>query len=112
LSAANVGSAPSEIKYVKIAYHWNISPFSKEWLKYKIGWFWLDFQTAAIEDSHCLIGDKIKVFPFLLQGNVLTGRSSDTYLKEGKVVNGVVYYEQTESWGGCYPNSFNGKTKN
>ncbi|RUP80607.1 hypothetical protein C7Y69_11165 [Alteromonas sp. KS69] len=111
LSVANIGSAPSEIKYVKVGYHWDIKPFRKEWFKYRLGWFWLDFQTAALEDFHCEIGDKIKVFPFLLQGNSLTGIAANTYLTEGRVVNGVIYFEQQECWGASYPKEKNGKTK-
>lgn len=110
LNIANVGNAPSQIKDVKVAYHWNLHPWKLQWLKYGLGWFWLDYQTVSIEDFHCKIGENIKVFPFLFQGNSLTGRKTDTYLREGQVTNGIVYFEQRESWGGCHPKNKNDRT--
>ena len=57
------------------------------------------------------IGENIKVFPFLLQKSYLSANTVDTYLEEGKSAVGVVYFEQQESWGGCFPTPKNNHTK-
>jgi hypothetical protein len=103
LAVANVGSASSSIVNISIGYHWHIHPFSIDWLKYSVGWFWLHEQTAALTDFQAKIGDNIKVFPFLTQSNHLAPVDAETYLQPGQSTNGVVYFEQSDSWGGCFP---------
>jgi len=103
LMVANVGSAASSIQNISVGYHWHLRPFSLQWLKYAVGWFWLTDQTAALADFQGKIGEKIKVYPFLTQRNSLSPANSETYLEIGQSTNGVVYFEQAESWGGCYP---------
>ena len=112
LMVANIGTAPSSIEKISVAYHWNVYPFSKVWLRYSIGWFWLGNQTAALSDFCAAIGENLKVFPFLTQKNsLLPNRENDTYLEMGKSTNGVVYFEQSDSWGGSFPKSRNGKVQ-
>lgn len=100
---ANIGSAPSSIERVSIGYHWNITPFSIQWLKYRIGWFWLHDQIAALMDFQANIGENLKIYPFLTQKSILSGESAETYLEVGRSTNGVVYFEQSDSWGACSP---------
>jgi len=103
LHIANIGSAPSSIERISIGYHWNIAPFSIQWLKYRIGWFWLHDQTAVFTDFQANIGENLKLYPFLTQKSTFSGESAETYLEVGRSTNGVVYFEQSDSWGACSP---------
>jgi hypothetical protein len=111
LSVANVGTAASSLANISVAYHWHLHPFSALWLKYSVGWFRLTDQTAALDDFQVKIGESIKVYPFLTQKNHLSIFSPQTYLEVGQHTNGVVYFEQSDSWGGCFPSGKNGKVK-
>ena len=110
MSVSNIGTAPSSIDSIEIAYHWSLKPLSMEWIKYRVGWFWLTKQTVALEEFQVAIGSSIKVFPFLTQRNTIYSHKTDNYLKVGQSVNGVVYFEQGESWGGCFPANSRGYT--
>lgn len=103
LTVTNVGSAASTIQDVMVAYHWHLRPVSLQWLRYTIGWFWLKHQAVALNDFHVYIGGGIKVFPFLTQRNSLSSGEKSTFLDVGQASNGVVYFEQDDSWGGCFP---------
>lgn len=103
LIVSNVGSAPSSIANISIGYHWNLNPFSKLWIKNTIGWFWLHEQTVVLADFQTSIGDSTKYFPFLIQHSLVSGISTKTFLDVGRSLNGVVYFEQDDSWGGCSP---------
>ena len=103
LRISNVGSAATSLENVGVGYHCNIRPFSIQWLRYRIGWLWLNDQTASIHDFQAKIGENIKIYPFLVQASMLSGRSADTFLKPGQSTNGVVYFEQSDSWGGFFP---------
>ncbi len=111
LSVSNVGSSPSSIERVSVGYHWNVKPFSRVWLKHSVGWFWLKHQAAALEDFQAKIGESIKVYPFLFQSSNLGFNNTDTYLNVGQSANGVVYFEQPDSWGGCFPKAKNEQVK-
>ncbi|WP_298597126.1 hypothetical protein [Zoogloea sp.] len=103
LKISNVGTAPSSIEDISVGYHWNLKPFSIFWLRYSIGWFWLHQQIAALADFQAMIGENIKVYPFLMQRGILFSSKAETYLDVGRSSNGVVYFEQDDSWGGCFP---------
>lgn len=103
LVVANTGSAPSSIEKIEVAYHWNLRPFSMLWLKYSVGWFWLKNMSVALADFRANIGKSVKIYPFLTQINYLSPASPKTFLEIGRSTNGVVYFEQSDSWGGCYP---------
>jgi hypothetical protein len=109
LVVANVGSAASSIENISVGYHWHLKPFSPNWWRYTVGWFWLTEQTAALEDFQASIGGSIKVYPFLRQINFLSSAKPITYLEVGRSTNGVVYFEQADSWGGCFPTVQEGK---
>ena len=64
-----------------------------------------------MEDFQYELGDHVKIYPSLLQGVSTIGKSPETYLEVGKSINGVVYFEQDDSWGGCFPTSKNSKVK-
>lgn len=57
------------------------------------------------------LGEDSKVFPFLMQRNQLSDNNVDTYLLEGKRCNGVVYFEQEESWGNYLPRIIGNRMK-
>ena len=103
LSVSNVGSSPSSLEALSVGYHWNLKPFSLLWLKHSIGWFWLNQQAVALEDFQARIGESTKVYPFLFQNTSLGFNKTETYLNVGQSTNGVVYFEQPDSWGGCFP---------
>lgn len=108
LKITNVGSAPTSIEKVAVGYRWAINPSSKLWWKYGLLRFWIKQQTVAISDFQAAIGtEKLKIYPFLTQASTLLGRNTDTYLEVGKSTNGVVYFEQSESFGACFPVSIN-----
>lgn len=103
LHISNVGAAPSSIHKVRVGYHWDLKPWSMLWLKKSIGWFWIEHQSVALADFQVNIGSNIKIYPFLTQKNHLSPASNESFLEIGKSINGVVYFEQPESWGGCLP---------
>jgi len=103
LIVSNIGSAPSSIADISIGYHWNLKPFSKLWIKNTLGWFWLHEQTVILADFQTSIGDTTKYYPFLIQRSNVSGENTQTFLDVGRSLNGVVYFEQNDSWGGCYP---------
>jgi hypothetical protein len=105
LKIANTGSAASSIERISVGYHWNVIPFTRSWLKHGIGWFWIHDQTAAISDFQAKIGDNIKLYPFLTQRSIHAPVPVSTYLEPGQSENGVVYFEQSDSWGGCFPSA-------
>lgn len=108
LRVSNVGSAAASIKDIHVGYHWCVKPFSINWLKYRLGWFWLTDQTVVSEDFKVCIGNEnTKLYPFLTQTSTITGTSAESYLEVGKTTNGVTYFEQTDSWGGCFPVAIN-----
>jgi len=109
LNIANVGSAASSVEEIHVGYHWDLRRLNLQWLRYALGWFWLKDQAAALADFQVNIGENIKVFPFLTQKNFLMSTKTTTYLDVGRSTNGVVYFEQSSSWGGCYPRVINGK---
>jgi hypothetical protein len=111
LKISNVGSAPTSIDNIQLGYHWHVRPFSLVWLKYRVFWFWLRNPAITIEDFQVAIGDNIKFYPSLFQRSSISGKSANTYLQIGQSVNGVVYFEQSESWGGFFPTPKNGRTK-
>lgn len=108
---SNIGSAASSIQNVSIGYHWNLHRFSLQWLKFSLGWFWLTEQTVALIDFRAKIGKDTKIYPFLTQINFLSPTKAETFLEVGKSANGVVYFEQSDSWGGCFPAANEGYTQ-
>ncbi|RKG37469.1 hypothetical protein [Acinetobacter rongchengensis] len=112
LNIANIGSAPSSIHRIYIGYHHDIDRIGIDWLKYKIFWFWLEKETVISEDFRVDIGNNnIKVFPFLTQKNNLSPVKIDKFLEVGKSTNGIVYFEQEESWGTYFPFLNHGKVE-
>lgn len=109
LKIANIGSASSSIEKIQIGYHWDIEPISLNWLKYRLGWFWLKNEIVMLEDFRVEIGDHLKVYPFLTQKNYLSPIQVDKFLEVGKSNSGIVYFEQPESWGACFLLCIKGK---
>lgn len=111
LSISNIGSAPASVKNVSVAYHWNLRPFSIAWLRYRVFWYWIDDPTLTMNDFQYQLGENVRVFPFLFQGSAILGKATRTYLEIGQSVNGIVYFEQEKSFGGCFPLPKAGKTR-
>ena len=112
LKISNVGMSPTTIAEIKVGYHkyafpQNIVDFLRPWAK----WFFIDQQIVSISDFQASIGENIKLYPFLIQISALSGESANTYLEPGRLTNGVIYFEQTESWGGYFPRSRKFRTK-
>ena len=103
LKISNVGSAASSVERISVGYHWHVTAFTRAWFRYGIGWFWLHEQTTAIHDFQANIGENIKFYPFLTQKSIHAPNQASTYLEPGQSENGLVYFEQPDSWGGCFP---------
>ena len=103
LRVSNIGAAATSLEDISVGYHCSIRPLSDQWLRFRVGWFWLKDQIAAIHDFQSRIGENIKIYPFLIQKSILSDRSADTFLVPGQSTNGVVYFEQSDSWGGFFP---------
>ncbi len=110
LHVTNVGSAPGSIDAVHLGYHWHVRPLTLSWLRYGLGWFWVRNQTSSMNDFQVSIGENLKLFPFLFQKGYQSG-TSETFLQAGQSTNGVVYFEQSDSWGGCFPSVRNNRVK-
>lgn len=111
LHISNVGSAAASIDNISVGYHWHIKPFGWLWWKYRIGWFWLHNQAVALEDFQVKIGEDTKFYPFMTQRSSISGHTADAYLEVGRSTNGVVYFEQEDSFGACFPSADNGRVK-
>jgi hypothetical protein len=107
----NIGSAPTSIINVSVAYHWHIRSLGRQWWLYRLGWFWIQDLGVALRDFQISIGEDTKFYPFLIQMSSISNSSAETYLNVGQATNGVVYFEQTSSWGGCFPTARNGDVK-
>jgi hypothetical protein len=103
LKVVNIGSAPCTIETVQAAFHWHLNKISWLWIRYHLFWSWVEHPTIILEDFQHNIGENIKVYPSLLQASNLTGNPARTYLEEGRSVNGVIYFETPDAWGGCFP---------
>lgn len=112
LRVTNVGISSTSITSIKVGYHWNISIYSFwNWIRYRLGWFYLSNQVVSLADFQSAIGDNIKIYPFLMQKGFASGESAETFLESGRSTSGVVYFEQEDSWGGCFPVSRKDRTK-
>jgi hypothetical protein len=78
------------------------------WLKNTVGWFWIKEQSVSLSDFQVTIGEHTKFYPFLNQESRVSGSETRTFLEVGRSANGVVYFEQEDSWGGCFPTVKNG----
>lgn len=95
LSVSNVGNADTTIAAVHVGYRTN--------MRWSPRWLWLPNQVAALSDFMAPIGDHVKVYPFLMQKNAITGAGGETFVSVGGRATGVTYWEQSESWGGYFP---------
>ena len=112
LRVSNVGVTATNINSVRLGYHWAISPFSfLNWIRYRVGWYYLPGPAISLADFQVSIGKNLKTYPFLIQKGFVKGDSAELFLEPGRSTNGVVYFEQSESWGGCFPVSHNFQTK-
>jgi len=96
LSVTNTGSAPTDIEDIYVGYKSQAS-------KNKFEWFWLKELTVCKSDFMMELGDDLKIFPFFKQKNQSMENIIKTYLNEGESSNGIIYYEQEESWGKFIP---------
>jgi hypothetical protein len=105
LKIKNIGTAPSEIEKIQVGYH-------NDTFKYTFLWFWLD-TIIALKDFGHKIGNNgdVRYYPFLIQKNITQAIKSTNYLECGKSVNGIVHFEQHESYGGSIPKVKNNKVK-
>jgi len=111
LDLTNIGSAASSISGICIGYHWQIVPISWQWFRYTFGWFWLTQPIASLTDFQVKIGEHLKVYPFLLQRSFISGSGGETFLESGRSKAGVVYFEQPDNWGACFPKARKGLVK-
>lgn len=103
LRVTNIGNAPSTIRKIKLGYiKSDLNPLwissmmkNRQWIS----------ETISKDDFNVMFegSSRGKVIPFLKQRNMNYNNSTDTYLQEGKSVNGMVYFEQMESFGNWVP---------
>ncbi len=106
LKVSNIGSAPASIKNIELGFHWQIGIINFPlWIRYRLGWDWIDYPTIALVDFGYDLGEKggIKIYPFLIQSSRISGGKPDTYLSVGKNTNGVIYFELDKSYGARFP---------
>lgn len=96
IKVANIGKAPTSIDEVHVGY-------KSQAYRNPLRWYWLKHQVVCKSDFAVNLGVDKKIFPFLMQQNQLTSNDTDTYLREGQSANGMVYFEQSESWGNFFP---------
>jgi hypothetical protein len=73
------------------------------WLTNTVEWFWIKEQSVSLSDFQVIIGEHTKFYPFLNQESRVSVSETRTFLEVGRSANGVVYFEQEDSWGGCFP---------
>jgi hypothetical protein len=95
LKITNVGSSASSIGAIHLGYRSKSSHLFRPW-------FWLKDEIVALSEFQVVIGDSTKVYPFLKQGNS-SFNNAEPFLEPGRRINGVVYFEQPESWGTWQP---------
>jgi hypothetical protein len=106
ISVSNIGGSATSIENVEIGYHWPISFFLNPtlWFRKRMFRHWIKNQTVSLSDFyHQIDQDSYKGYPFLIQKSTLTGEKAATYLNVGQSTNGVVYFEQDDSFGACFP---------
>jgi hypothetical protein len=111
LSVANCGSSASSLHAIHIGYRWNLIPLTLSWFRFSLFQFWLKELTASLTDFQAAIGKNIKVFPFMFQQSFLSSVRPETFLQPGQSAKGVVYFEQSDSWGGCQPRVWKGQVR-
>lgn len=109
VTVANAGSAPTSIGDIHVGYSWSLIPFTKLWWERCWKVHWVTNQTVALRDFHVALGGDgdVKVYPFLTQMSVLSGRSAKTYLEVGEMTNGIIYFEESDAFGACQPRVVN-----
>jgi hypothetical protein len=103
LRVTNVGNAPSTIGKIKLGYiKSDLNPLWISSMLKNRNWI---IETISKDDFNLMFenSDRGKTIPFLKQRNRDYVNSNDTYLQEGKSQNGMVYFEQLESYGNWVP---------
>ena len=104
LQIANIGSAPASIIDVEVGYRWAIIPLKKLWWRHGLFRYWIKKQAISLQDFQVEMGGEYtKMYPFLTQRSHISGQSADTHLDVGRSTSGVVYFEQGDSFGACFP---------
>jgi hypothetical protein len=101
LNISNIGSASSSIENIALGYHRHGERLAG--LLYMLRWYWLHEQATALADFQGNIGDQVKIYPFLIQQSYLAKSTVDTFLDVGRSRNGIVYFEQENSYGTLFP---------
>jgi hypothetical protein len=111
LRLTNVGSAPSTIGKIRLGYV--KSDLKPLWISSRLkNRKWI-VETISKDDFNVLFegSDRGKTIPFLKQRNRSYTNNNDTYLQEGRSQNGMVYFEQSESFGNWVPRLCPGEQK-
>jgi hypothetical protein len=51
------------------------------------------------------------IYPFLIQQSSVSAVRQETFLEHGRSTNGVIYFEQDDSWGGAFPTARNNSVR-
>jgi hypothetical protein len=90
------GRVPVQVGDIHLGYRSSATPDGESFR-------WLVNETVLLQDYKDPIGENFKVYPFLKQSNSSIDNSRKTYLLPGEYENGLVYFEQEESYGLDYP---------
>jgi hypothetical protein len=103
LRVTNIGNAPSTIGKIKLGYIKSDLKSLRTASRMK-NRNWIP-ETISKDDFNVMFenSDRGKTIPFLKQRNWKYTNNTDTYLQEGKSQNGMVYFEQMESYGSWVP---------
>lgn len=109
LSLTNVGFSPASIGSIKLGYkrdcNWHFFKSRMLWIKETLSKS--TFRAPLADDNK-----KEKFYPFLKHPNEEQNlHPVDTYLNVGQSSNGIVYFEQFESWGNYLPKIVDNKVK-
>lgn len=91
LNIKNVGNIPTDIDNIEVGVH------NHSW-KYFFRWFWIA-RTKLLGDFGVDLEDGKNIYPFLISTNL--SMDTKTYLREGEIIGGIVYFE-ADTYGDKY----------
>lgn len=99
LELTNKGNAPSSIGQIKLGYRPDNSSFI-----WKIKFKWI-YETVLKSQLIAQFKDSelVKGFPFLKQKSDIHSNNAETFLDVGRIANGIIYFEEHETYGNWTP---------
>lgn len=102
LNIKNVGNIPTDIDSIEVGVH-------NHTLKYLFRWFWIP-RTKLLGDFGVNLEDGRNDYPFLISKNLSMDNNTKTYLREGEIIGGIIYFE-ADTYGDYLPKTKDGFIK-